>query len=144
MKKIVVCLIGLALAFSAGFAGAEDARIPQQMQDEFQQLTGTKANYFTWFPVAPELSESRWSNILILSNFYEDPVTVGCWFTSLSREQTYKTWQLGQYEKMIKTLSELGFSEDVYDVFCMSDQLFGAAILFLEGGKIVTAWPPVF
>ncbi len=144
MKKIASVFIALALVFSFSMAYAADARVPQSLQAQYAAETGAQASFYIWFPVAPELASYAWTNILILSNFNNNPITVGCWFTSLSRVQTYKTFELGKFEKMIAGLPSLvGNADDVYDIFCMSSNMFGAALLLMEGGNISTAWPPV-
>ncbi len=145
MKKIASTVLVAMLVLGAGLAFAGDARVPQELQAEYEQRTGTAPDVYIWFPVAPELRSPGWQNILIISNFGADPIQVGCYFTSYSRTQTFKLYDLVKYEKRILPLQEeLGTRDDVYDVFCTSANLFGAALLFLEKGAIVTAWPPVF
>ncbi len=145
MKKIASTVLVVMLVLAAGLAFAGDARIPQELQTEYEQRTGAAPDVYIWFPVAPELRSPGWQNILIISNFGTATIQVGCYFTSFSRTQTFKLYDLSKYEKRILTLQEeLGTRDDVYDVFCQSANLFGAALLFLEKGAIVTAWPPVF
>jgi hypothetical protein len=145
MKKLILCLVVLTLMLSFGIASALDgSKIPQQFQDAYTAEFGTKANFVIWFPVVPELSQLSWSNILILSNFNNFAVNVGCWVTSYANEQTLKTYTLPFFGKRIIQLNQSGFADSLYDIYCSSDQIFGAAVLLLEGGKISTAWPPVF
>ncbi|MEJ5347089.1 MAG: hypothetical protein WHS46_00180 [Desulfosoma sp.] len=145
MKKIASTVLVAMLVLGAGLALAGDARIPQELQAEYEQATGTKATFAIWFPVAPELRTPGWENILILSNFSTSAMQVQCWFTSLARTQTIKLYELGKYEKRVFFLqNELGRNDEIYDIFCLASNLFGAGLLLLEGGNIVTAWPPVF
>lgn len=144
MKKVVCAALVLTFVLGFGLAYAGDARIPQEVQGEYEQRTGKNPDFYIWFPVAPELRSPGWQNILILSNFGTAPIQVGCSFTSLARTQTFKLYDLLKYEKRILLLQdELGTRDDVYDIFCQSVSLFGAALLLLENGGIVTAWPPV-
>jgi hypothetical protein len=141
MKKLIGLVFALVLVFSVASAYAGGAAtVPQNVQDQFA-ARGAKANYSWWFPVIPELSEKKWTNIVVLSNFNTDPITVQCWFTHLSRQQTIQTYDLDKYEKWFIYMSTFG--DDVYDVWCGCDQYFGAAALLLENGSIVTAWPPI-
>lgn len=144
MKKLLCCLVVLIVVLSIGLANAQESRIPKNIQDAYQEQTGAKAAYAIWFPVVPEHSPWNWSNILIISNFNNAPITVACWFTTYGMEQTIKTYSLRFYEKKIVILGQAGFGDDLYDIFCTCSQVFGAAVLLLEGGKIVTAWPPIF
>lgn len=144
MKKFACLALTLALVLGLGMAYAADPRVPQEFQAQYEQETGAKATFIIWFPVAPQLKTPGWQNILILSNFDVNTIQVQCWFTSFSRTQTVKIYDLGKYEKRIFFLEdELGSRDDVYDIFCGSSNLFGAGLLLLEGGAIVTAWPPV-
>lgn len=144
MKKLTLILIAFTMIFAAGFAYGDDARIPQQIKDDLA-LRGIKANYFMWFPAVPQISQQAWSNILIVSNFYNFPVAVVCYFTSFGQEQTAKQYTLDFYQKKLVTLGgSSGFGDDLYDIFCASDNFFGAETLLLEGGKIAAAWPPIY
>lgn len=144
MKKFACLALTMALVLGLGMAYAADPRVPQEFQAQYEQETGAKATYLIWFPVAPQLKTPGWQNILILSNFDVNTIQVQCWFTSFSRTQTVKLYELGKYEKRIFFLEdELGSRDDVYDIFCGSSNLFGAGLLLLEKGAIVTAWPPI-
>ncbi|MGQ9750886.1 hypothetical protein [Desulfosoma sp.] len=144
MKRLLCVAMTLALVLGIGMAYAEDARVPQEFQAQYEQETGAKAAFFIWFPIAPQLKTPGWQNILILSNAANIPIQVQCWFTSFARTQTVKPYSLGQFEKKIFFLEdELGSKDEVYDIFCGSSNIFGAGLLLLEKGAIVTAWPPV-
>jgi len=144
MKKILCLAVALAVVLGFGFAYAGDARVAEEFRVEYQQRTGQNPDTFIWFPVAPQLGGQGWSNILILSNYARANIQVQCWFTSFSRTQTVKLYDLTQYEKRIFYLEdELGTRDDIYDIFCGSAAMFGAGLLLLENGAIVTAWPPV-
>jgi hypothetical protein len=135
----------IALVFSFGVAGAADSgKIPKHIQDAYTAETGKQANVAIWFPVVPEVSSRNWANILIVSNFNDTPISVTCYFTTFSSEQTSKTYSLPFFSKKIVTLGSSGFGDGLYDIYCASDQLFGAAVLLLEGGSIATTWPPLW
>jgi hypothetical protein len=143
MRKSIMISLSLLIVLSFGAAFGSDSRIPQHVQDKFSEQ-GIKANYFMWFPIVPQMSTMNWSNILIISNFNPDPITVNVWFTVNGNEQTIKTYTLEFYGKKIVTLGTSGFGDNLYDIYCSSDQFFGAEVLLLEGGKIATAWPPIY
>lgn len=143
MKKWISALVIFSLFTAVGVSFGGESRIPQHVQNIFAEQ-GLKANYFIWFPAVPQISASSWSNTLIVSNFNDAPINVSCWYTSFSQTQTIKQYKLDFYEKKIYPLSNSGFGDDVYDIYCACDQMFGAEVLFLEGGKIATAWPPIF
>lgn len=144
MKKWIVIPIALIIVLSVGFAFAGDSRIPQYVQDAFAEQ-GIKANYFMWFPVVPQISQNNWSNTLILSNFNNFPINVTVWFTTFGQVQTIKVFTLDFFQKKILAFGgSSGLGDDLYDVFCASDQFFGAEILLIEGGKIATAWPFIY
>jgi hypothetical protein len=143
MKKWIVIPVALMFVLSVGFAFASDSRTPQHIQDTFAEQ-GIKANFNYWFPTVPQISQNSWSNTLILSNFNDKPIQVFVWFTTFGQVQTMKTYALDFFQKKIITLGgNSGFGDDIYDIYCGSDQFFGAACLLIEGGKIATAWPPV-
>ena len=145
MKRLVLVITIFALVLSFGTAGAADStKIPQNLQDAYTNATGTQANFAIWFPIVPEMSSLSWSNILIVSNFNNFSIAVQCWFTDYSNEQTQKTYALPFFGKKIITLSDAGFGDSLYDVYCLSNQLFGAAVLLVENGSIATTWPPLF
>ncbi len=146
MKKIISCFAVLALVLSFGLANAGELRVPQQFQQDFEAATGSTAKLVNaiWFPIVPELAQFKWDNILIVSNFNNFTITVACWFTTFSQSQTIKTYTLDFYEKLILQLDVSGFGDELYDIYCASDQVFGAAVLLLEGGSIATAWPPIY
>jgi len=129
-----------------GVSQAADNRIPQHFQEQYAQATGSSAQLVNaiWFPIVPEWSPYKWDNILILSNFNNFTIDVSCWFTTYSQEQTQKVYTLRFYEKKILQLDQSGFGDELYDIYCASADLFGAAVLLLENGKIVTAWPPIY
>jgi hypothetical protein len=143
MRKSIMISVALLIVLSFGVAFGSDSRIPQHVQDKFSEQ-GLKANFFMWFPVVPQLSSMNWSNILIISNFNSEPITVNVWFTVNGNEQTMKTYTLDFFGKKIITLATSGFGDNLYDVYCSSDQFFGAEVLLLEGGKIASAWPPIY
>ncbi len=143
MKKMGLLSIAMVLVIAVGLAYGDDGRIPKQIKDELA-LKGVTANYFIWFPAVPEISETNWNNILILSNFYNEPVDIYCYYTTYSQEQTMKQYTLQFYQKKLITLKKAGFGDDLYDIFCASNNFFGAEALLLEGGKIAAAWPPIF
>jgi hypothetical protein len=144
MKKLVLITVVLMLVLSVGMAGAAgNAPIPKHIQDAYMAETGTMATFAEWFPIIPEQATMGWSNILILSNFNDASISVTCWWTSYSNEQTSKTYTLPFFGKKIVVLSQSGFGDDLYDVYCASNQLFGAAALLLENGNIAATWPPL-
>ncbi len=136
MKTLACVAVALLVVMSYGVVSAADSsEVPQ----DARQLA-----YQIWFPIVPEIPTASWSNILIVSNFNNFAINARCFFTTFSSEQTIKTYDLNFYEKKIITLNQAGFGGDLYDVFCESNNVFGAAVLFLEGGKISTAWPPIY
>lgn len=146
MKKIISCFAVLALVLSFGLANAEELRIPEQFQAQYEALTGSSAKLVNaiWFPSVPELRSAKWDNYLIVSNFNNFPITVTCWFTALAQTQTIKQYSLDFYEKLILNVDREAGEEEVFDIYCASADLFGAAALLLENGAIVTAWPPIY
>lgn len=146
MKKIIVFLTIVLLMFSFGVAYAGGSlKIPQQMQENYTASTGTQANFAIWFPVVPQIAQYGWANILVVSNFNGFSVNVQCAFTNYSNEQTLKSYTLPLFGKKIITISDaLGTADSIYDIYCVSSDVFGAAVLLLENGKIATAWPPIF
>ncbi len=146
MKKYLWVWVMVVLLGLGGAAFGADNRIPQSFQDQYAQATGSSAQLVKaiWFPIVPEWSPFHWDNILILSNFNNFTISVSCWFTTYSQEQTQKVYTLKFFEKKILKLDESGFADELYDIYCASADLFGAAILLLENGKIATAWPPIF
>lgn len=144
MKKLIITIVMLTLVMSVGVASAADSsKIPQRIQNSYQASTGTMANMAIWFPIVPQVSALNWANILIVSNFNDFGITVQCWFTDFSNEQTSKTYSLPFFGKKIITLSEAGFGDSLYDIYCASNQTFGAAALLVEGGTIAATWPPL-
>lgn len=146
MKKMIVVLAALSVFAAAGYCQAGESRIPQHFQSQYEQATGSSAQLVNqiWFPIVPEWSPYQWDNILIISNFNNFTISVSCWFTTYSQEQTQKVYTLRFFEKKILPLDQNGFGDELYDIYCASTDLFGAAVLLLENGKIVTAWPPIY
>lgn len=146
MKKTLIVPIVLFLSFIVGLAFAGERPIPQHFQTQYEQATGSTAQLVNqiWFPIVPEWSPYKWDNILIISNFNNSTISVSCWFTTYSQEQTQKVYTLRFFEKMILQLDVNGFGDELYDIYCASADLFGAAVLLLENGKIVTSWPPIY
>ncbi len=146
MKKHVVFLLVVSMFLCAGLAQAGESRIPQHFQTQYEEATGSSAQLVNeiWFPIVPEWSPFKWDNILIISNFNDFTINVSCWFTTYSQEQTQKVYTLRFFEKKILELDQNGFGDELYDIYCASPDRFGAAVLLLENGKIVTAWPPIY
>lgn len=146
MKRQVWLWVIVVLFGFGGAAFGGDNRIPQNFQDQYAQATGSSAQLVKaiWFPIVPEWSPFNWDNILIISNFNNYTISVSCWFTTYSQEQTQKVYTLKFFDKKILKLDENGFGDELYDVYCASADLFGAAVLLLENGRIATAWPPIF
>ena len=146
MNRWAWILVLAAVLGGVGVSQAGDSRIPQHFQEQYAQATGSSAQLVKaiWFPIVPEWSPYKWDNILILSNFNNDTISVSCWFTTYSQVQTQKVYTLRFFEKKILQLDQSGFGDELYDIYCASADLFGAAVLLLENGKIVTAWPPIY
>lgn len=146
MRRVIVGIMLLSFACFIGTAQAGENRIPQHFQTQYEQATGSSAQLVQqiWFPIVPEWSPYKWDNILIVSNFNGYTINVSCWFTTYSQEQTQKVYTLKFYEKKILQLDQNGFGDELYDIYCASSDLFGAAVLLMENGKIVTAWPPIY
>lgn len=145
MKKLTVFLAVAVLVLSFGIANAGDgSKIPQSFQDQYVAATGTQATYAIWEPAVLELSAYAWSNYIIISNFNGFTISVSCEFTSYSNEQTTKTYTLPFFSKRIVVVgSEVG-TDTIFDVYCLSSQLFGLTDLLFEGGVLSTAMPPIF
>jgi hypothetical protein len=142
MKKLIALMFGLVMVFSIASAYADDASMNSQTVQEQSAVRDHKANFSYWFPIVPESRANKWTNIVVVSNFNTDPITVTCWFTKFARNQRIETYDLEKYEKWFIYLADFG--DDLYDVYCECDQYFGAAALLVEDGKIVTAWPPIY
>lgn len=142
MKKLACVLLGLVMVVAAGMAYAGEARVPQELQAQFEQQTGVKASYYLWFPVVAEYPKDlNWTNFLILSNYTSGNVTIGCWYTSFERRQTFQTYELIKYEKLILPVGQMVKANQGYDILCASDKFFGGAVLLFEGGSLATTMP---
>lgn len=149
-KKLVMSVIVMSIVFSfglAGLAGAADSpKLPQHVLDTHAGQ-GTMATLVVWFPFIPEAgSPFNWASYVILSNFYNTPVTVNVWATAWGQAPTQKIYTLSSYEKKIITLADFGITGDTFaDVYCSSSSWFGAAALLLDTstGVVQTAFPPV-
>lgn len=145
MKKCLSVILGLAMVLALGTAYAEQPRVPQELQAQYEQETGAKAAYGLWFPVVAEFPKDlNWTNFLILSNYTNSTIVIGCWYTSFQRTQTLQTYELGKFEKAIVPVGQVVGSNEGYDVLCMSDNFFGGAVLLFEGGSLATSMPWVY
>lgn len=145
MRKVASVLLVLAMVLAVGMAYAGDARVPMELQAQFEQQTGTKASYYLWFPVVAEYPKDlNWTNFLILSNYTGGNIVIGCWYTSFQRTQTLQTYELGKFEKLILPVGQTVGSNQGYDILCGSDNFFGGAVLLFEGGSLATSMPWVY
>lgn len=148
VMSVVVVVMSIVFSFGlAGLAGAADPpRLPQHVLETHAEQ-GTMATYIHWFPFIPEFGPPfNWSSYVILSNFYDAPVTVNVWATAVGEAPTIKSYTLAPYEKKIITLADFGIPGDTFaDVYCSSNNWFGAAALLLDTstGVVQTAFPPV-
>lgn len=143
MKRIIaISVVVISLLLSFGIAGAGE--IPKHMQDAYIADNGTQATVLVWFPVAPELPTYQWTNFLIVSNFNSAPVNVQCWFTNYSNVQTMQAYTLGQFQKRIIDVSNMG-TDTIFDIACLSSNMFGGALLLVDTAsfQVLTAFPPV-
>lgn len=144
MKRIItISVVVISLLLSFGMAGAVE--IPQHMQDAYIADNGTEATMVVWFPVAPELPGYGWTNYLIVSNWNNYAITVQCWFTNTSSEQTMKSYALPFFGKRIVDVgSELG-TGTIFDIACVSSQFFGASALLVDTTtfQVLTSFPPI-
>lgn len=142
MKKLACVLLGLVMVVAAGMAYAGEARVPQELQAQFEQQTGAKAAYWLWFPVVAEYPKDlNWTNFLILSNYTSGNIEIGCWFTSFGKKQTFNTYKLVGYEKLILAVGQEVTANQGYDILCGSNNFFGGAVLLFEGGSLATSMP---
>jgi hypothetical protein len=144
-KKITILLVVFALVLSLGVASAADtSKIPQYVLDTHTEQ-GTDAVFVIWFPFVPDLLSYSWSSYIILSNFYDSPVTVNVWATGYGEVPTLKSYTLAPFEKKIITLSAFGLFDTAADIYCSSANFFGAAALLLDSStlKVQTAFPPI-
>lgn len=142
MKKCLSVILGLAMVLAVGMAYAEQPRVPQELQAQYEQQTGAKASYYLWFPVVAEYPKDfNWQNFLILSNYTGGTITIGCWYTSFQRTQTYISYDLEKFEKLVLAVGQAVGTNQGYDILCMSDNFFGGAVLLFEGGSLATTMP---
>ncbi len=142
MKRIITISVVVISLLLFGMAGAGE--IPKHMQDAYIAENGTQATLLIWFPVAPELPGYQWTNFLIVSNFNSSPVNVSCWFTNYSNVQTMQTYTLGQFQKRIIEVDNIG-SDTIFDIACISSRMFGASLLLLDTASftVLTSFPPI-
>lgn len=149
-KKLVMSVVVMSIVFSfglAGLAGAADTpRVPQHVLETHAEQ-GTQWTLVIWFPFVPQAGPPlNWGSYVILSNFFNNPVTVNVWATAVGEAPTRKEYTLAPYEKKIITLALFGITGDTFaDVYCSSNSWFGAAALLLDAntGVVQTAFPPV-
>lgn len=147
-KKLMMGLIVICMVFSfVGVAAAVDiSRLPQHMQEYYAEQ-GTEQVLVIWFPVVPNIgSPWNWNTYIFLSNLYNATVQIEIWATAWGESPTIKLITLAPFEKRVFDLGkDFGFFDVFADIYCASNNLFGAAALMYDSNtlSVQTAFPPI-
>jgi len=148
-KKILGILLILCVLFSFGLAGAATVS-----QDDLPKhlRSAVPGSYMLWFPAVPDMPGQPfyWKSYIIIANWYGVDVTVSVTATAFSddpnNQPTTKTYTLGPYQKMVRQLSDFGFSNTIADIWITSNApIFGATVLLMDSDtyEVLTAIPHI-
>nr|HDN01229.1 hypothetical protein [Deltaproteobacteria bacterium] len=148
-KKILGILLVICVIFSSGLAGAatiSQADLPKHLE------SAVPGSYALWFPAVPDIPGPPfyWKSYIIIANWYGVNVTVSVTATAFSddpnNQPTTKSYTLGPFQKIVRQLSDFGFSNTIADIWITSDSpIFGATVLLMDSDtyEVLTAIPHI-
>lgn len=150
MKRLLVVLVVLSVLFSFGTASAVSLS-SDQLPKHIQALAG---QYGLWWPTAidAEIASigANWTWILVIANWYGDPITINVTLTAFSSDPnnapTTKSFNIGGFGKIVLSPANFGFFDTISDIWVTSGApIFGGTLYLLDNnsGRLITTVPHI-
>jgi hypothetical protein len=145
MKRLLVVLIAFGVLFSFGTASAVSLS-PDQLPKHIKFDAST---YFgLWFPSAIDSTEADWTWVLVIANWYGDPIDIFVTATAFSPDPnnppTPVQFSVGGYQKILLTPDDFGVPNTIVDLWVTSNApIFGGTLYLLNTstGRLITTVP---
>lgn len=150
MKRLLVVLVVLSVLFSFGTANAATL----SSEDVTRGSKALAGQYGLWWPTAidAEIASigANWSWVLVIANWYGDPITINVTLTAFTTDPTNapttKSFNIGGFGKIVLTPANFGFFNTISDIWVTSSAaIFGGTLYLLDNnsGRLITTVPHI-